>query len=131
MAEFKEVMKQAKRMCNAYPVGCYECPLSTVKGNCMLYETPDHMQPDATAKIEQTVTDWAKEHPEPRYPSWEEAWNKLFPGAVGGVPCPKYFISEKQYDEMCIGNDCERCLESPLSADIAEKLGVKPIGGEE
>lgn len=124
MAEFVEVLRQAKRMCKA---NCEECPLSHTVGNiCPIAVTGN----DEIAEIEHIVMDWAKAHPEPRYPSWQDAWNKLFPEAVGGVPCPKHFISEKQYDEMCIGNECECCLESPIPADTAEKLGIKPIGGE-
>lgn len=126
MAEFQDVMKRAKRMCGAHSE-CDNCSMRDVIGNigCPFLEA----YIDRAGQIEHIVMEWAASHPEPRYPSWQDAWNKLFPEAAGGVPCPKYFISEKQYDEMCIGNDCECCLESPIPADIAEKLGIKPIGG--
>jgi hypothetical protein len=26
---------------------------------------------------------------------------------------------------------CKTCLDKPITADIADKLGIKPVGGEE
>lgn len=133
MAEFSEVMRQAARMCRSFGASCDGCKLHWFDGEtlCLLGGTPETWHDSKMQDAERIVMEWAAEHPEPRYPSWHEAWNKLFREACGGVPCPKYFISEKRYDEMCIGNDCECCLESPIPADIAEKLGIKPIGGQE
>lgn len=58
MAEYSEVMKQYKRMCNAC-VTCTECPVDEIKGflTCLgaLVDKPDEM--------EEVVMQWAKENP--------------------------------------------------------------------
>lgn len=112
MAEFKEIMKQARRMCDA---NCEKCPLGNVVGNiCPVAVTGN----DEVAEIERIVMDWAKEHPEPRYPNWIDWLYQM------GV----------YRDEKRNGNVHTCCLTEnaylSIPADIAEKLGIKPIGGE-
>lgn len=121
MAEFQEVMRQAKRMCEA---NCEECPLSHTVGNiCPIAVTGN----DEIAEIERIVMDWAAKNPEPRYPSWHEAWKQLFPDGQGS-PCPSAY-GMKYEPKWCGSDDCKRCKNRPIPADIAEKLGIKPIGG--
>lgn len=127
MAEFCEVMKQAKRMCASHGNGCRSCALENVTGQCPLVCHSDELVPmdwsiDKLSEIECIVMDWAAAHPEPRYPSWNEGWQQLFP-TVTEAPCLHDFGVE------CDG-DCTRCREDEMRADIAEKLGVKPIGGD-
>lgn len=110
MAEFKEVCKQWRRMCEA----ANECD-----GNCVELCALAHNEfcgnlIQATDKdienAETVIMEWAKENPEPVYPTWEE-WLiaqgviKENPNGVGW-PMPKLF---------------ER-----IPADIAEKLGAAP-----
>ena len=78
-------------------------------------------------KIESIVMQWAAEHPEPTYPTWEEwgeQWKQAFPEAES-TPCLSLF---KKVD---CGEPCASCRAKPIPADIAEKLGIKPIGGNE
>ena len=77
--------------------------------------------------IQRIVMDWANKHPESRYPSWEEWWRREFPAADNAIyPCA-FGIRERF---ACFGNGCETCRSQPIPADIAEKLGIKPIGGD-
>ena len=134
MAEFQEVMKQAKRMCDAYGIECSPCTLHEKYGLCPLCAQTDDCVPqdwvlDKMADIERIVMDWAEKHPEPRYPSWNEAWKQLFPDGQR-TPCPGCF-GRKYASEWCGHEECGECKNRPIPADIAAKLGVKPIGGGE
>lgn len=130
MAEFKVVMKQYNRLCNEFRSGlhvkyCDECPVSSVKnGKNLTCTEVVRSDPEWFEKI---VMDWAAKNPEPRYPSWNEAWKQAFPNG-GLVPCPMHFDARCKPDDC---SSCSACKERPISADIAEKLGVKPIGGAE
>ena len=121
MAEFQEVMKQAKRMCEA---NCEECPLSHTVGNiCPIAVTGN----DEIAEIERIVMGWAKENPEPRYPTWKEWQDTNFPNN-DALMRPCIFESEEYFNcKQEIG--CEKCMNNPIPADIAEKLGIKPFVG--
>ena len=127
MAEFLEVMQQAHRMCDAYD-DCNDCPLSSSNVQCAMawnYYT------DAVLKeFEQTVMQWAKEHPEPQYPTWREWKNENFPDApVGLTPC-SFMSRERQVkimgEEECVFLSCADCVNTPIPADIAKKLGIRP-----
>lgn len=63
MAEFKEVMKQYKRMCKSYP-DCVDCPFKVELGwDC----EPDALMEEEDMDIwETTVMEWARKHPEPK-----------------------------------------------------------------
>lgn len=127
MAEFAEVMRQAHRMCDVYD-DCNDCPLSSSNVQCAMawnYYT------DAVLKeFEQTVRQWAKEHPEPKYPTWREWKNENFPDApVGLTPC-SFMSRERQGkimgEEECVFLSCADCVNTPIPADIAKKLGIRP-----
>lgn len=122
MAEFQEVMRQKKRMCDSYK-SCTGCPISESPNrrreqmSCtdFIYACPDI--------AEENIMKWAAEHPEPRYPTWRE-WHKAeFPDA-GSKVSPCHFMSR---DECCKGYHCRNCDIQPIPAHIAEKLGIKPI----
>lgn len=122
MAEFAEVMRQAKRTCAAHGGMCNSrnCPLYNGEA-CRL--DPDRDGEDYS-DVERIIMAWAKEHPEPRYPTWSEWQKKVFPGA-GDDMYPCNFLS---YTECrCKGSSCDECRERPIPADIAEKLGIRPI----
>lgn len=122
MSEFTEIMRQAKRLCAAHGGMCNmrNCPLDDGEA-CRLL--PDHGGEDYN-KLERIIMDWAKEHPEPVYPSWEEGWKQLFPES-SGTPCPANY--GKKYRNICCVNVlCVNCKQRPIPAEVAEKLGIKP-----
>lgn len=121
MAEFQEVMRQYKRMCRYYPA-CEECPLYNMYAGCScsrcIRDYPD--------EVERIIMDWAAEHAETRYPTWKEWHDPNFPDADEEIfPC---MFTECPVEEVC---DYNVCRNLPIPADIAEKLGVKPITKEE
>ena len=114
MAEFQEVMRQWKRMCDTYTTDdaancCKGCRMAG-RGCGAIYET-DNADPDV---IERETMTWAAEHPEPKYPTWYE-W--LVSVGVLGI----------NKDRDCIMLKPE--LRHPIPADIAEKLGIEPKEG--
>lgn len=128
MAEFIEVMRQAKRMCEAFDDGhCRECPVGDAKMiECGITVTSEM----DCEEVEHRVMQWAAEHPEPVYPSWNEWYRKNFPDAYydGKRICPRIFGG----GESCDGeNDCDKCRDRPIPANIAEKFGIKPIAEKE
>ena len=141
MAEFKNVHRNMVRMCDAMRAednGCAPCPLD---GICAKFIT---LSEDAIATIERVVTEWATKHPEPVYPSWEEGWKQLFPEAdIRHILCPEVFGDKYRCDwcyddndncDECLNYDeclnCDECLKRPMPAEVAEKLGIKPIAPE-
>ena len=101
--------------------GCGKCPagrLRSENGVCLVRRIAN--VDNCEEKIE-GLKAWAKEHPEPVYPSWDEAWKNLFPGAVK-APCPRAFFG----CECMVDIGCAKCGSRPIPAEIAEKLGIKP-----
>lgn len=124
MAEFVVVTKQAERMCASQ--SCPECPLSS--DNNFAKERCETFQVNHPDVYEAVVMQWAAAHPELKYPSWENAWRQVFPEALNRVnPCPRFFMSSERVGEFCPGRDCADCYTLPIPADIAKKLGIKPI----
>lgn len=125
VSEFVKTMRDWRRMCEAYE--CPHCPLmlSRVCGR-----TPADMTDEDICKGEAAIMEWAAEHTEPVYPMWVEwleemgltrrsvtaarAANTVEPDSMQGIP----FI-------MTLSLKAYR----PIPADIAEKLGLKPKGG--
>ena len=109
MAEFQEVMRQWKRMCDAYTTDdaascCKGCPMSG-RGCGAIYES-GNADPDV---IERETMSWAAEHPEPVYPTWRE-----------------WFIGTGMWTHGLI---TDAVINKPIPADIAEKLGIEPKEG--
>ncbi len=130
MAEFLDVVRQATRMCEYYICGsdlsCEQCPLSRKNVRCgfTLYLDIGNIDDEEAAEIEQVIMAWAAEHPVLRYPTWSEWQKNVFPGA-GDDMYPCSFLS---YTECgCKRSSCDECRERPIPADIAEKLGIRPI----
>lgn len=127
MAEFAEVMRQAHRMCDVYD--CDHCPLTCESVLCALASDKD-LTYAVIKKFESKVMQWAKEHPEPQYPTWREWKNENFPDApVGLTPC-SFMSRERQAkimgEEECVFLSCADCVNTPIPADIAKKLGIRP-----
>ena len=123
MAQFIEVMRQAKRMCESFSdVHCRECPICDAKMiECGITVTSGM----DCEEVERRVMQWAAEHPEPVYPTWREWQNSMFPDAkIDITPCT--FGSRDRF--KCYGKMCIECKLEPIPADIAEKLGIKPKG---
>lgn len=77
-------------------------------------------------RVDNIVMDWAAKHPEPRYPTWKEWQDTNFPNN-DALMRPCIFESEEYFNcKQEIG--CEKCMNNPIPADIAEKLHINPIG---
>lgn len=132
MAEFTEVMRQARRMCETFCDACSKCPIGNAKAlECGITVTSKM----DCKEVERRVMQWAAEHPEPVYPSWKEGWKQLFPEAdIRHTLCPEVFGDKYKCDWCHDDNDdndnCDECLEHPMPAEVAEKLGIKPIAPE-
>ena len=125
MAEFVDVMWQAKRLCAAHGGMCNSrnCPLDNGEA-CRLAADQDG---EDYSDVERIIMAWAAEHPAPRYPTWREWQHSMFPGAGANMyPCS--FMSYVKSE--CDGSSCSECVNRTIPADIAEKLGIKPITTE-
>lgn len=126
MAEFQVVMKYAAKLCETYGGECRKCPANDSKHHsCMVWPEAIEHHYSTPEQAEHIIMNWAAQHPEPRYPTWEE-WHKAnFPDARHDI-CPIYFMSEKPLGSC--GVACAECANTPIPADIAAKLKIKPIG---
>lgn len=111
MAEFQEVMKQFKRMCNYHSRDKNQksCPLCLSYPNCNIGQCRKiaFCEPEA---FELKVTAWAAKHPEPRVPTW------------GEYLCDIGLIGDCTEAEDAIA----RLFNNTISPDTAEKLGITP-----
>ena len=122
MAQFSEVMRQAKRMCKTFSdVHCSECPICNADAlECGITVTSGM----DCEEVERRVMQWAAEHPEPVYPTWREWQNRMFPDAdVDIVPCT---FGSRDRLNCFLEKTCDECMKRQIPADIAEKLGIKP-----
>ena len=108
--------------------GCDKCPagkLRSANGACLVRRIA---KVDNCEEQIEWLRAWAAEHPEPRYPTWKEWQHSMFPDASEKmIPCS--FLSHRE----CKCNwwsSCDECREQPIPADIAAKLGIKPITTE-
>lgn len=104
--------------------GCDKCPagkLRSANGVCLVRRIA---KVDNCEEQIEGLRAWAAEHPAPRYPTWREWQKNVFPDASANMhPC--CFLSIKESD--CKGSSCDECCERPIPADIAAKLGIKPM----
>ena len=124
MSEFTDVMRQAKRMCESFSDGhCSECPIGDADAlECGITVTSGM----DCKEVERRVMQWAQEHPETVYPTWAEWQDSTFQDAeIDITPCT--FGSRDRF--KCDEKTCHECIEDPIPADIAEKLGIKPKEG--
>lgn len=125
MAEFVEVMRTAKRMCESMGDCDVICPFHDMCSDySWLHIAPAYINENDLAKCEAAIMKWGAENPEFRYPTWREWQKKNFPNA-GGIMCPCSFIGT--IDANCaVQSSCEKCSNHPIPAEIAEKLGIEP-----
>ena len=117
MAEFKEVCKQWQRMCNSFKESatseyrpCAEkCPVGC---NPVCGEL-DVATPKDVERFEAAVMQWAAEHPVV-YPTWKEYLLDI--GVIPDEAVPPDYVQEL----------IVMCVEKPIRADIAKKLGIEP-----
>ena len=126
MAEFAEVMRQAHRMCDVCK--CDDCPMADHVDMCGLIHSK-YRKEGILLEFERIVMQWAKEHPEPQYPTWEEWQRDNFPGTLRFL-CQCHFVAkdalENAIGEKCEHIKCSECRARPIPADIAKKLGIRP-----
>lgn len=132
MAGFVEVMRTAKRMCESMGDCDVICPLHDMCSDySWLHIAPVYINENELAKCEAAIMKWAAENPELRYPTWREWQQEHFRDNATMIrPC--VFMSKA--DAHCIvymgAYDCCNCVNQPIPADIAKKLGVKPVAKE-
>lgn len=128
MAEFQEVIRQYRRMCNHYEgesdtPRCCSCPMSSYNNDSGNLCTDFlWMQPEMA---EEVIMKWAAKYPEPTYPTWAEWHGSLFSDCGTQRICPGVFMDIDI--ELCGGAYCDKCINKPIPEHIAEKLGIKPI----
>ena len=105
MAEFSEVSRGYIRMCESFFETCEGCPISACSGND-IYVCRNRVLKNPE-KYEDTIMNWAAEHPEPVYPTWVDWFRQI------GVVPP---------EQKCF----HAWLLEPMSADTAQKLGLQP-----
>lgn len=119
MAEYAEVIKQFKRMCWFYSRDKTQksCPMCTSYPNCNIGQCRK-IAFERPREFAGKVMLWAAEHPEPVYPTWAEWLESMH--VVNPIVSPdassQYLLKAWYYD-------------SPIPADIAQKLGLKPKEG--
>ena len=126
MAEYVEVMRQARRIC-ASEKECKKCLMWNTQGAFCRTDVLRSANDDAAT--EAIVMDWAEAHPEAVYPSWDEGWLEAFCGGKGWqkCPCPMTHFDTKYAPEGCGETiTCDECRARPMAPEIAEKLGVRP-----
>ena len=138
MAEFQEVMLQAKRMCSVFSK-CNECPLLAMSTHeCRLRELvtilfrSDSSCPEI-ANIENIILEWAKKNPAPRYPTFKEHTMSVLPTIspiymVTRCVCELY--GESARAPRCDGAGrheitCQACWNREMSAKIAREIGAE------
>ena len=107
--------------------GCDKCPagkLRSANGVCLVRRIA---KVDNCEEQIDGLREWAAEHPEPIYPTWIEWQHSMFPDAYWKMnPCQ--FGNRDRFN--CERKSCKECMGQQIPADIAEKLGIKPITTE-
>lgn len=129
MAEFVEVMKQARRMCGSN--FCDNCILPRCSDEMCIWENiPARITDEVIAEIEAKILQWAAEHPnppEPKYPTWREWQQANFPNNSSPIlPCAFIRRSDAHCTDYIGKNSCYDCRNQHIPAEIAQKLGIKP-----
>lgn len=126
LMDFVQTMKDWRRMCKAQEAiektdPCRVCPLAN-NGNdcCGIYEDNDGNDTRDYARIEGVVARWAKENPEPVYPTWGE-WFVEHGDLVDGW--------QNATNAAWMANTALSIFMKSIPADIAEKLGIEPKEG--
>ena len=112
MTDFVQTMRDWSRMCRSQGDNCTGCDMwkkSLSGGLCFCVK--DEYSEEAIKAAEKIVTEWAAEHPEPKYPIWGKYLEKIIPHESGET-----FLTFA----IC-------AMQQPIPADIAQKLGIEPM----
>ena len=119
MAEFKEVIRQYKRLCDEMASCGPDCPLYTQFGIC----TGQEFLKNQSEKFEAIVMEWAKKHPEKTF---MEVLLGAFPvidtGVVYSYLCPGHLSPGwPETPGGCLRDEddnqlCEKCWARPIPA---------------
>lgn len=109
MAEFQDVIRQNKRMCQS--VKCCKCGIYRLCGEDL--SKCQRFINNNPKKAEEVIMSWAAEHPEPVYPTWYEY---LFNVTRGENKWP---VDDHEF--------CQWLDTTRIPADIAQKLGIEPV----
>jgi len=128
MAEFVEVIRQAQRLMEAkdpnknldyidFIFNCYDQP---VYANSTLYAS-------SPEEIEKYIMDWAAANPEPKYPSFLEHFESIFPMCQKDEICVEFIYGADQRPALieCERSHCAECWNRTIPDELAAKLGVK------
>lgn len=107
VADFVQTMKDWERMCDTFK-SCDDCPMMNEDGWAHILCSEGGISNAEPEKSVEIITQWAAEHPEPVYPTWTEYFRMtgVFPSWSGH----------------------EILNNTPIPANIAEKLGIEPKG---
>lgn len=118
--DMDEVIMQAKSMCKSYDT-CDCCPLLPCE-DYICTALCDKELAKATEKIVQ----WAKDNPEPSYPSWSDWQYNAFGDAIRPI-CPMSFGVDCPARPTPKVKNCVECRDRAIPAKVALKLGIEPI----
>lgn len=114
MAEFSELVRIKKRICIKYKSsGCIGCPLEHSRGDLCGIISISGYSDNKFLELEEALLSWAAEHPEPVYPTFREWLISI--GVIGKMSTHSVIA-----DKLAM---------TPISADIADKLGIEPKEG--
>ena len=125
MAEFVEVMKMAKRMCESID-NCDDCLLLDASTElCYLDKCPKEYNDSDLIQQEAAIMKWDAENPEVRNPTWREWQAKKFPGRnLILTPCHFMMMQEWMGISGCDCRDCDVCSERPIPAETPKSWGL-------
>lgn len=119
VAEFQNIIKQLNRLCkmNFNSNNCSNtCPLELLHKKYLDAPSCKEELFVHTKEVEQIVSEWAAEHPEPIYPTWGE-----YLASIGVMkPAKPDETYEIWFTQLYSTN---------IPADIAQKLGLQPKEG--
>lgn len=109
--------------------GCDKCPASKLRsanGVCLVRRIA---KVDNCEEQIEGLKAWAAEHPAQRYPTWRKWYTTTFPDVERFFICPGHFGDGDK--NACSNYHCGECVNRTIPADIAAKLGIKPIEEEQ
>lgn len=116
-----EFLKEERRMCNSFDIGCVKCPLGDI--GCFVV-SPEETDEEFEREIA-TVERWSKEHP---YKTRQSVFLKQYPEARLGDdgvlqidPCP-ISASYRNARNNCatMRRECSDCRREFWSAEVEE-----------
>lgn len=131
MAEFVDVLKMARRMCESIDK-CGDCPLMDASTElCYLDKCPKEYNDKDFIRHEVAIMKWAAENPESRFPTWREWQQEHFRDGANMIrPCEFMSSADAHCFDYMYTYGCRDCANQPIPADIARKLGIQPIAKE-